>query len=311
MASQGHVIWIAAVMTVGTVACTIGSPTYISSQEAEVTGEEGGTSSSSSSSGGTPSGDAGPLSCGKDDFTKPDLSKLTACGDGKGHCYAKDKVEIASQLTACPDATQVCVPDEILQAGGQPLKSCTSIVGPGGCVTATLIPQIIKQGGSALKPDVCGATQLCVPCKDPTNGDAPTPFCQPIGVHEKSCSASAAGGGGDAGARTPLPPCCTTNGKSNGVCLVETAVPEAQRSQTKQDVCAAGNKCVPAALVAGAPVKCTAGILGAGVCMDKCFNDMMSFAGGIGILSSQGCGTTEVCVPCSLVGGQGVPGCGP
>ena len=36
---------------------------------------------------------------------------------------------------------------------------------------------------------------------------------------------------------------------------------------------------------------------------------MMSLAGSIGILSSKGCGTTEVCVPCTLVSGKGVPGC--
>lgn len=93
------------------------------------------------------------------------------------------------------------------------------------------------------------------------------------------------------------------------VCISETAVPEGQRDQTKQDVCTTGTECVPAAFVAGAPVKCSAGLLGSGVCMDKCFNDMMSIAGVVGILKSNACGSSELCIPCGLVSGQGVPGC--
>ena len=307
MASQGHVIWITAVaITMGTAACTLASPTYISSQEGDQT-EADAAAGPSSKGGGTPSGDAGTATCSGSDFVKPDLATLTACGDGKGHCFAKDKVSIASTLVACADAAQVCVPDEILLANGQPLKSCTSVIGAGGCVTATLIPEIITQSAGALKPDVCSATQLCVPCTDPRTS-TPTPFCQPIGVHDKSCSSSAPAGPTDAGS-APLPACCTTNGKSNGVCLPETAVPADQRDQTKKDTCATGNKCLPASLVSGKPVTCNSGVFGAGVCMDKCFNDMMSFAGGIGILSSAGCGTTEVCVPCSLAGSSNVPGC--
>jgi len=302
------IVAIAAAAALPTAACTIGSDTYISSSEAP--GVETDDAGPVTTKGGpaTPSAGGAAATCSTNDFVKPDLGKLTACGEGKGHCFAKNKVSIGDQLTACPNAAEVCVPDEILTAGGQPLKACTSIIGAGGCVTASLIPEIVKQGGSALKPDVCSATQLCVPCIDPTHNGAPTPFCQPIGVHEKECSA-AADPAADGGAKTAAAPCCTSNGKSNGVCIVEAAVPEAQRSQTKQDACATGNKCVPAAFVAGAPVKCAAGLLGAGVCMDKCFNDMLSLAGGIGVLSSTGCGTTELCIPCNLVSGRGVPGC--
>jgi hypothetical protein len=314
MTSYRPMIWIALALAAvaGTAGCTLDSPTYITSQDSPITDGTDAGSSASSSSTASPSAAAGgaAATCSTTDFVKPDLASLTACGDGKGHCFAKDKVSLASMLTACPNAAEVCVPDEILQAGGQPLKTCSSIIGAGGCVTATLIPEIVKQAGGALKPDVCSATQLCVPCTDPTHGNAPTPFCQPIGVHQNACSADAAGGAdGGAAALPPTQPCCTTNGKSNGVCIAETAVPEAQRSQTKQDACTTGNKCVPAAFVAGKPVTCSGGLLGAGVCMDQCFNDMMKFAGGIGILSSAGCGTTEVCVPCGLVSGQGVPGC--
>ena len=48
---------------------------------------------------------------------------------------------------------------------------------------------------------------------------------------------------------------------------------------------------------------------GDGVCMDRCFDDMMSIAGGIGILGRSSCGATELCIPCDFVSGQGVPGC--
>ena len=314
MTSYKPLIWIAfGVVAVSSAeACTLDSPTYIASQDAPVNEGDAGPSPSKSSGGsatGTASSADSTATCNTNDFVKADLSKLTACGDGKGHCYAKDKTSLASTLTACPNAAEVCVPDEILEANGQPLKSCTSIIGPGGCVTASLFPDIIAMGGSALKQDVCSASQLCVPCTDPTHGNAPTPFCQPIGVHQSSCSATAGGAATDAAAPPPSQPCCTTNGKSNGVCISETAIPQSQQSQAPQDTCTTGNKCVPSAFVAGKPVTCSGGLLGAGVCMDKCFNSMLSLAGGIGILSSEGCGTTELCIPCGLVSGQGVPGC--
>jgi hypothetical protein len=192
MTTYGRMIWIALAAAAATAGCTLDSPTYITSQDSPITddagaGSKGAAASGSSASASTAAG--GTATCSTTDFVKPDLATLTACGDGKGHCFTKDKVSLASMLTDCPNAAEVCVPDEILQAGGQPLKTCTSIIGAGGCVTASLIPEIIKQGGSALKPDVCSATQLCVPCTDPTHGGAPTPFCQPIGVHQNACSA--------------------------------------------------------------------------------------------------------------------------
>jgi hypothetical protein len=193
MTNHGRMIWIALAAAAATAGCTLDSPTYITSQDSPITDDagaaaaKGASASGSSASASTAAG--GTATCSTTDFVKPDLATLTACGDGKGHCFAKDKVSLASMLTDCPNAAEVCVPDEILQAGGQPLKACTSIIGAGGCVTASLIPEIIKQGGSALKPDVCSATQLCVPCTDPTHGGAPTPFCQPIGVHQNACSA--------------------------------------------------------------------------------------------------------------------------
>jgi len=287
-------------------ACTIASPTYVSVEDQKESKDGGSGTSSPSSSGGPRSDSGASTSCSS--FVKPDLGKLTACGGGKGHCWDKAKTPYADQLTACADASQVCVPDEILAAGGGKLASCTSIIGPGGCVTSALFPEIEKQGGGVLKKDVCKDGQLCVPCNDPTNGNAATPFCQAIGVSDVACAGGPPTPAGDGGGAAPLPSCCITKGVANGVCLPETAIPADQRDDTKRDVCAKGDKCVPAAFVSNKPVACKSSF-GDGVCMDRCFDDMMSIAGGIGILGRSSCGATELCIPCDFVSGQGVPGC--
>jgi hypothetical protein len=291
---------------IGTQACTIGSDTYITPVESP-SPDAGPKAGESSSGGGSSSGGAAPTDSCNRQFVKVDLAKLTACGNGKGHCYDKDKTPIASALAPCPNANEVCVPDEVLQAGGEKLKSCTSIIGPGGCITSALLPELERRAAGALKPDVCSAGQLCVPCINPEDNNAPTPFCQSIGVYDKPCAQ--AGDGGAAPAK-PLPACCTTNGNSNGVCLSESAIPEASRADAPDDTCSTGNKCVPKALVDGKPVKCKAGVLlGAGVCMDKCFNAMLGFASTIGFLDKDVCGETEACIPCSFLKDRGVPGC--
>ncbi len=283
-------------------ACTLGSDTYITMQP-EVVADAGPPGTSSSDSTPSPTGDA----CQRG-FAKVDLATLTACGDGKGHCYAKDKAPLADQLVPCENAAEVCVPDEILAAGGAKLKSCTSVIGAGGCITAKLLPELERRSAGALTQDACDAGQLCVPCIDPTNNNAPTPFCLAIGVYDKACAST--GAGGDGGASTPPPSCCTTKGKSNGVCLSEASLPEGERENAPADTCAEGTKCVPKALVDGKPVTCNAGaILGQGICMDACFNTMLGIAGSIGILSKDVCGESESCVPCRALEGRGVPGC--
>jgi hypothetical protein len=296
--------------------CSLASPTYItSSQESAIDEEDGGSSSSSPGAASGAASGAAPTTCNATDFAKVDLSKLTACGPGNkgGHCYASGKSPMADQLTACPGSKDVCVPDKIILAQGQKLKTCTSGVGAGGgCIQSGFLPALDTQGKGFLKQDVCDAGEICAPCVDPIHGNVPTPFCQPIGVHDADCSASggAAGTPAPAPAPAPLVGCCTTGGVSNGVCLAESAIPEANRDSTKADTCTSGNKCVPKAMVEGKPVTCSS-LLGAGVCMDKCFDEMMSLAGGIGILSKANCGATELCIPCSLAssGGTKVPGC--
>jgi hypothetical protein len=46
-----------------------------------------------------------------------------------------------------------------------------------------------------------------------------------------------------------------------------------------------------------------------GVCVDKCFDDMLGASKKVGPLDSNGCGSTELCVPCTLIQDKGLPGC--
>lgn len=305
----GMIGWIAACGTA--LGCSLASPTYITSTQESVEDDSDASASSAPGSGGSSAPSGGPaVTCSGTDFAKVDVSKLTACAGGKGHCYDKSKTPLGPQLVACPEAGKVCVPDEILKAGGDKLTSCKSVIGPGGCVSASLLPEVEKQGGGALTADVCTDGMLCLPCNDPRAGGGPTPFCQPIGVFEKECSGGGAAPGADGGTTAPtaFPACCTTAGTSNGICLPESAIPPEQRAEAPALTCAAGNKCVPKAFVEGKQVACSS-LLGAGVCMDKCFDQMMALAGGIGILGKDVCGTSELCIPCALVSGKGVPGC--
>jgi hypothetical protein len=287
-------------------ACTLASPTHITVQQVEE-GPDGGVGTGVAPT----SSSASPTAACSGAFVKADLSKLTVCGDGKGHCYDDDKTQSPGFFVPCPGSKQVCVPDDVLTGAGAVPKSCTSPIGKGGCINMNLvvIPDDQKANIKLLKQDVCPADEVCPPCTDPTHGNAPTPFCAPMGVFDKPCSAAGAAAS-DAGAPPPTETCCKSGGKAAGVCISETAVPEANKSQTITDTCSAGNVCVPQAFVSGAPTKCKGPLGSAGVCIDKCFSDLFTFAGPI--LGGDGCtSATEICVPCLIAktGGQTVPGC--
>jgi hypothetical protein len=310
-------VWLGALVGFAVSACTLASPTHInveptdpSDSSSDITNKSPSPSASASS---TPPPAAGTCS---GTFTKVSTAGLTPCGGGKAHCYDKTKVPPGGFFSACPDASQVCVEDSILAAGGAKLKSCTSIIGPGGCIDLSIlnVPDAEKQQATALKQDVCDSGDICAPCTDPTNNNAPTPFCQPIGVFDKPCdSGSTSSGPPPSTTTSQAQTCCTTNGKSNGICIASSAIPEGQKGSTIKDTCTGDNQCVPASLASGKPVTCDSGLLGRGVCIDKCFSSMMGFASEIGFLSGNGCGSTEVCVPCIAAsaggGGTAVPGC--
>jgi hypothetical protein len=299
---------------IGSQACTLGSDTYI-------TAEEGSTSSGDKkdagpkTDGGGSALSSGPAAatCSGGTFTKPDVSTLTACGDGKGHCYPAAKTPFAPMFGACPTASDVCVPDEVLVAGGQKLKTCTSIIGEGGCITMALIPEMEAdpRAKAALKQDVCDAGQICAPCTNPEAAGELTPFCQPIGVFGECSGGGATAPAPDGGAAPPkpLPTCCSHGSTSSGVCISEAAIPDDQKGQAPVDSCSGGTVCVPKAIFEGKPVVCNSGLLGKGVCLDSCFNEMMGFASMIGILGKDRCATSEVCVPCTFMSGQGITAC--
>ena len=223
-------------------------------------------------------------------FAKPDLATLKPCGEGRGHCFPKNKSPVQS-LPAC-EGDDICVPDNLLEANGGKLKSCTFFLNgkPGVCMS-TLVKDIAAHLNEML-PDVCdAATERCAPCIDPRDGKD-TKICEAIGVHEGACTG---------GVATRAPTCC----HGAGVCMNETGVPEDKREDLSRDTCMAGKLCAPAAMVSGNPDHCK--VLGVpGVCLDVCFARMLSPAATV--VRGQ-CRPTELCMPCLIGKGQGMPGC--
>lgn len=223
-------------------------------------------------------------------FVLPPVATLKPCGEGKGHCFDGTRVN-APGLPAC-EGKDVCVPDEILNANGTKLKSCKFFIGgaPGVCVS--LLHDQVAAHKDQLQKDVCEADERCAPCVDPTNGKE-TKICEATGVHELPCT-----GGKEANTAVA---CC----HGSGTCINAEAVPEDQRGDLSREVCPAAQLCAPAAMVGGAPVKCSAAGL-SGVCLDVCFASMMK---SVSKAMRGGCGPTELCMPCLLAAGQGMPGC--
>jgi hypothetical protein len=306
-------------------ACSLGGETIVNESQGADDGDGGAGSSSAQTTG---------AACAGAKFAKVDLSTLKGCQPG-GHCYDKAKTPgaLAAYLTPCDDATQVCVPDEVLSAAGDKLQTCTqpanvaNVVGPGGgCINLALMPDVQKQAGAYLQQGECPSGLTCMPCKNPqTNSDSG--FCGGVGVYDdSSCGAAGAdggagggeGAGGDGGAGgvgAGGQACCTTNGKSNGVCMPGSILPADSQGAMPQDTCASSDVCMPAAMVQGKATSCDAGFLfGPGICLDQCFNSMLEVGGSLGVLSSDGCADTEVCTPCSFLqsqmpAGMALPGC--
>lgn len=265
-------------------------------------------------------------SCTGSRFTKPDLSRLKACKTG-GHCYASSAVpaKIQSALIPCDSPGESCVPDEILLAGGDKIRQCTQpdnlksyVGGGGGCVTLALLPELEQKAGAALKQQECNEGQVCVPCTDPRD-KSDTPFCQPTGVLDDTCSTSATGDGGSPVPQSASPPteqpCCTTDGESRGVCTSDAILPEGDKDAMPQDVCAKGKVCMPAAMLKGDGKPCDSGIIGGpGVCLGRCFNNLLKIGGLLQLLKADVCDEAELCVPCGVLKSQmpegvPVPGC--
>lgn len=227
--------------------------------------------------------------CGSS-FAKPDLSKLEACGEGRGHCYDGKRTALTG-LPACKGDGRTCVPDPVLRAAGGKLKACTFFIGgkPGACMS--LLIEDIEKHKDELKRDVCDESERCAPCVNPIDG-TDTGVCGAVGVYDGDCASGAA----DAPVR-----CC----HGAGVCMTKDGVPEDSRDDMQRDSCPGEKVCAPASLVGGAPVKCD--VAGAsGVCLDVCFAAQLRST--MPLLRTS-CGPTEVCLPCFIGGPRGMPGC--
>ncbi len=223
-------------------------------------------------------------------FASPDLSKLTSCGQGRGHCFDSTKTSFGN-VDACADGS-ACLPNKVLVANGRPLRGCTFYLKdqPGACVS--LLKVDVRKNKDSLKQDVCDADERCVPCVNPTNGES-TQVCTPTGVHERSCASSAA--------EDDTASCCG----GLGTCIREDAVPGGSEGKLDGLGCPSEQVCAPRSLVDGEPVKCHAAGL-SGVCLGICFAKQL--AGAKSVFRGD-CGPAQVCLPCAIGSSQDVPGC--
>lgn len=238
----------------------------------------------------------GPAVCATDDWVQPDLTRLTVCGQGKGHCYGAKKSALGGGFAkdTCKADGEVCYPDAVLAAGGKKLKKCAAIIGNGGgCIVLDLVPEMRERGKGLLKQDACDDGEVCAPCINPEADNASTTFCEPQGVHDRDCR------GGPATEATEV--CC----HGMGSCLSRDGVPADARDDLTGQECSENKLCAPAAMVSNKPVKCeVAGF--DGVCMDTCFAEVLQGAEG---LLRASCQVTERCIPCAVAAGRGMPGC--
>lgn len=228
-------------------------------------------------------------------FVVADLSKAKPCGkDGKSHCWAWSKVDVPKdQLEPCDDPAEACMPDKLLLAGGKKAQECKFAGSePGGCVPLAF--KQVRDNANVLQKETCEEDERCAPCIDPRD-NTESGACAEQGVHEQDC----VGGPGDQG---DVQTCCA----GLGVCLDEKAVPADSREDMSSMGCSAGRLCAPAAMADGKPKKC--GTLAGldGVCLAKCFAPMLQGMDGL----SDDCNAFEICLPCLVGEGQGMPGCG-
>jgi hypothetical protein len=225
-------------------------------------------------------------------FVKVDVATLKSCGSGgKFHCFPAAKTSFPKdQFDACSD-DDICLPDDLLLAGGATPKSCKFLTGDAGICMSTAIKQV-AENKDMLKQDVCEAEERCLPCIDPRDGSN-THLCEPQGVHEQEC----VGGPGEEG---NVEECC----HGMGVCLKSETIPEESRGDMNREVCSEGKLCAPASLADKNPTRCD--VLGvSGVCLDVCFAQMLR---GTTQVTRAGCGPTELGMPCFLAGSR-APGC--
>ena len=228
-----------------------------------------------------------------------DVTKLEVCGGGGARCVPPAAVpaEVAPMLAPC--AGGLCVPEEVLVAGGRHLPArCTSLSDAEGRCMHLSLPAVAAQA-ARLPASTCEADERCVPCFDPLDGK-PTGVCATV-----SCDAP------------KEPPkrwkeCCRISGASMGRCVPSQLVPEAARIALDDDeLCEQGELCAPVDLLDRGPnPPCTAeaplGGSYAGVCVADCFD----FGFKAVALRRGSCAPGQMCLPCKVNGApSGAPGC--
>ena len=152
----------------------------------------------------------------------------------------------------------------------------------------------LNDNKGALPTEGCDPDERCAPCIDPRDGTK-TGLCDDVGVYEKDC----VGGAGEQGESQS---CCY----GLGACLDEGGIPEDARGDLPRMNCAAGKLCAPAAMADNNPRKCETPLGFDGVCLPLCFANMLK---GVEKVMGGGCQATEVCMPCAVAAGRGMPGC--
>jgi hypothetical protein len=115
---------------------------------------------------------------------------FTSCGSGEGLCVPKELVpadlQAAVPVDTCTQTDHVCAPIEKVKDINYNFPECTptsaaallALPGPngqmGGCVPIYLVPADKR---SLILQDTCQTGELCAPCTDPLNNQAPTGAC--------------------------------------------------------------------------------------------------------------------------------------
>ncbi|MBX3275705.1 MAG: hypothetical protein KF729_35925 [Sandaracinaceae bacterium] len=188
--------------------------------------------------------------------------------------------ETRDQLADCPGGSSKCVPDLLIETGGNvTLATCRSINDSEGRCVSTCVPAAAAQA-DLLPREGCGEDEVCVPCYDPTSG-AETGACR-LGC--------------DTGPTEPpvtFETCCSELGS----CVPAGVVPEEQRDLLGPDTCAEGSLCAPTALVDPTmrPPTCRSVADAEGRCLPEC---LPSVAAQASLLPRSSCAEAHLCVPC-------------
>ena len=236
------------------------------------------------------------------------------CGTGPAHCVPSTDVlpRLAAQLDACASGDTLCMPDPIIRNGGQYVPAhCTAALlnAPGVCLS-TCLPLVAKNPQAALLArDGCGDGEVCVPCKNPLNGES-TRACE---LNELLCAVDDGGIDASSDGRAiqcpydgpPLvdpqvfPPCAPACAGAH--CVPASLVPAGQ--QTLLSACPASGGvaglCAPDPIIASSgnsvPKSCKSLAGVEGRCLSTCLTDVAKRAQ---LLPTDSCGAGEKCVPC-------------